>query len=102
MRQVIRCVVRSRDKCPGQTWHKAEMRLRGALVDACLAHVAASLVFPDDSDEERGRDSGLPPERLTRTRFPFVAVINGERARVSRNAYGICIDIDLHRKEDAA
>lgn len=39
-------------------------------------------------------DPGPAPERLTRTKFPFVAIINEEKAWVSRNAYGIQFDYE--------
>lgn len=39
-------------------------------------------------------DPGPAPERLARTKFPFVALINGEKTWVSRNAYGIQVDWD--------
>jgi hypothetical protein len=31
---------------------------------------------------------------MTRTRFPFAALINGKQVVVSRNAYGICMDYE--------
>ena len=39
-------------------------------------------------------DPGPPPERFTRTRFPFAATINGKEVWVSRNAYGIQVDYE--------
>ena len=39
-------------------------------------------------------DPGLAPERLIRTKFPFVALINGRKAWVSRSAYGIEVDYE--------
>lgn len=44
--------------------------------------------------------TGPDPERLTRTKFPFSATINGRGAIVSRNAYGVQFDYPTERTDD--
>ena len=44
----------------------------------------------------RRRDPGPPPERFTRTKFPFIATINGKKMLVDRNNDGTYVVTDAN------
>jgi hypothetical protein len=73
--------------------YRSDQRLKGGPVT-----VSYLPGFSPPSATPTGPD--LDPARLTRTRLPFRATINGRGAIVSRSAYGIEIEYPDERTDD--